>query len=107
MMNNSGLYRGDTDTAEKWEERRKITVAGSTAQGGGLTAWALGYETDYQKIAEMAGGIGIVARTADELKAATEKGYHARVPVVVNVIIDPQADLPMVNTFSLFRYLET
>ena len=98
VMNNSGLYRGDTDTAEKWQERRRNTVAGTTTEGKGLTAWALGYQTDYQKVAEMAGGIGILVRTPDELKQAVEKGFKATVPVVVNVLIDPQADLPMVST---------
>ncbi|KAI1619586.1 hypothetical protein EDD37DRAFT_669998 [Exophiala viscosa] len=43
----------------------------------------------------MAGGIGTEARTPDELKEATKIGFEARVPVVVNVIIDPQSDLPM------------
>lgn len=102
VMNNSGLYRGDTDTAEKWNERRRNTVAGTTTEGKGLTAWSLGYETDYQKMAELAGGIGIVARTPEELKEATKKGFEARVPVVVNVIIDPQADLEMVSEFVPF-----
>ena len=97
VMNNSGLYRGDTDSAEKWRARQNNTVAGTTTKGKGLTAWSLGYETDYQKIAEMAGGIGIVVRTPDELKEATKKGFEARVPVVVNVILDPQADLEMVS----------
>lgn len=49
----------------------------------------------------MAGGIGIVARTPEELKQATIKGFQARVPVIVNVIVDPQADLPMVSLFSI------
>jgi 2-hydroxyacyl-CoA lyase 1 len=97
VMNNSGLYRGDTDTAEKWRERQLNTVAGTTTEGKGLTAWSLGYETDYQKMAELAGGIGIVARTPEELKEATKRGFEARVPVVVNVIIDPQANLEMVS----------
>lgn len=97
VMNNSGLYRGDTDNKDKWEERRQNTVAGTTQQGKGLTAWSLGYQTDYQKIAEMAGGIGLLARTPEELKKATEEGFKAKVPVVVNVLIDPQADLPMVS----------
>lgn len=96
VMNNSGLYRGDTDNRDSWEERRSNTVAGTTQQGKGLTAWSLGYQTDYQKIAEMAGGVGILARTPDELRRATEKGFKAKVPVVVNILIDPQADLPMV-----------
>ncbi|KAK4580437.1 hypothetical protein LTR86_000640 [Recurvomyces mirabilis] len=95
IMNNSGLYRGDTDNAKSWEQRRKNTVEGTTTDGKGLTAWSLGYQTKYEKIAEMAGGIGLVARTPEELAHATEVGFKAKVPVVVNVIIDPQADLPM------------
>ena len=102
VMNNSGLYRGDTDNKESWEERRRNTVAGTTQEGKGLTAWSLGYQTDYQKVAEMAGGIGILVRTPEELAKATEEGFKAKVPVVVNVLIDPQADLPMVSR-SLFR----
>lgn len=94
VMNNSGLYKGDTDSAEKWRERQSATAVGT---GKGLSAMSLGYETDYQKIAEMAGGIGFVVRTPEELKEATEKGFKARVPVVVNVIIDTQADLEMVS----------
>lgn len=97
VMNNSGLYRGDTDTSEKWQERQRNTIAGTTSEGKGLTAWSLGYETKYEKIAEMAGGIGIAVRSAEELKKATEVGFKAKVPVVVNVIVDPQADLPMVS----------
>lgn len=97
VINNSGLYRGDTDSAKKWQERQKVTVAGGTAKGTGLSALSLGYETDYQKLAEVGGGIGIVVRTPDELKQATEQGYKARVPVVVNVIVDTQADLVMVS----------
>ena len=42
-----------------------------------------------------------MARTPDELKEATKKGFEARVPVVVNVIVDPQADLEMVSIISL------
>ncbi|SMR52779.1 unnamed protein product [Zymoseptoria tritici ST99CH_1E4] len=95
VMNNSGLYRGDTDSADKWEEKRRNTVTGTTTTGAGLTAWALGYETKYHKMAEMAGGIGYEVRTPEELRKATERGFKAKVPVVVNVIIDPQADLPM------------
>lgn len=104
VMNNNGLYRGDTDSAEQYNQRRKNTIAGSTTEGKGLTAWSLGYQTNYQKIAEMAGGIGLEARTPAELKEATEKGYRARVPVVINVIINSQSDLPMVSVLP-FRSL--
>ena len=101
VINNSGLYRGDGDSAEKWQERQKVTIAGGTASGKGLSALSLGYETDYQKVAELGGGIGIVVRTPEELKEATERGYNARMPVVVNVLVDTTPDLVMVSeTFS-------
>ena len=111
VMNNGGLYRGDADTPEAWAERQKVTLAGGTADAQGLTAMSLGYETAYEKIADMAGGIGIVARTPEELKKATEDGFHAKVPVVVNVMIDPQADLVLVRSdishARLFRVMLT
>lgn len=96
VINNGGLYRGDAETSDGWSERQKVSIDGKTASGGGLTATSLGYETAYHKTVEMGGGIGLVARTPDELKKATEEGYKARMPVVVNVIIDPQVDLFMV-----------
>lgn len=101
VINNNGLYRGDTDTTEKWQELQKVTVAGGTAGSKGLSALSLGYETDYQKIAEMAGGIGMLVRTPEELKQATVEGYKARVPVVVNILVDTQADLEMVSILFL------
>lgn len=48
----------------------------------------------------MAGGIGIAVRSAEELRRATEVGFRATVPVVVNVMVDPRADLPMVSIDS-------
>lgn len=97
IMNNNGLYRGDTDSEEAYLSRQSNTIAGTTTEGKGLTAWSLGYQTNYHKIAEMAGGIGLEARTPAELEEATRKGFQARVPVVVNVIINSQSDLPMVS----------
>ena len=96
VINNSGLYRGDGDSVEKWQERQKATIAGGTS-GKGLSATSLGYESDYQKVAEVGGGIGILVRTPEELKAATERGYNARMPVVVNVLVDTTPDLVMVS----------
>ena len=102
VLNNSGLYRGDTDSGEKWRERQKNTIESNTVEAKGLSAMSLGYETDYQKIAEMVGGIGLVARTPDELVKATEEGYKARVPVVVNIIVETNADLDIVSEFLPF-----
>ena len=95
VINNSGLYRGDTEDSKKWQERQNVTISGGTKDA--LTATSLGYETEYHKIAEYAGGIGMVVRTPDELRKATEEGFKAKVPVVVNVIVDQQSDLVMVS----------
>lgn len=99
VINNGGLYRGDADTEQGWQERQQVSIAGKTGESQGLTATSLGYETPYHKIADMSGNgaIGILARTPAELKEATEIGFKAKVPVVVNVLIDPQADLVMVS----------
>ena len=104
VMNNSGLYRGDTEDAKQWKERQDVTLAGGTAKGKGLTAMSLGYETEYHKIGEYAGGKGYVVRTPDELKKATEEGFKAKVPVVVNVIIDQQADLEIVSRSTSLHF---
>jgi 2-hydroxyacyl-CoA lyase 1 len=98
VINNSGLYRGDTEDVKQWQERQNVTVSGGTKDGKGLSAMSLGYETEYHKIGEYAGGKGYVVRTPDELRKATEEGFKAKVPVVVNVIVDQQADLEIVST---------
>ena len=109
VMNNSGLYRGDTDSAEEFAKLQKATLSGAPAvKGKRLSSMSLGYQTNYEKLAEMCGGIGIVARTPDEVKQATEKGYKAQVPVVVNVIVESGAEKELVSIlfppFSLLGY---
>lgn len=107
VLNNSGLYRGDASSREAWDERQKITLSGETATKPGLSGMSLSYETSYEKIAEMVGGIGIVARTPEELKKATETGFKARVPVVVNVIVDTGSDVPMVSVPNSIASINT
>lgn len=106
IINNSGLYRGDANSKASWDERQHMTIKGTPASPelvatpGGLTATSLGYETEYQKMAELAGengGWGIVVKTPEELADATRKGYAAKVPVVVNVLVDTTKDLVMVS----------
>lgn len=97
VINNSGLYRGDTEDAKAWKERQRVTIEGNTDKEKGLTAMSLGYETDYHKLAELGGGIGYLVRTPEELKKATEEGFKADMPVVVNIIVDQQADLEIVS----------
>ena len=87
VMNNSGIYHGDSDSKEEWLGRQKHTVAG---KGGpeALRSWSLGWEVKYEQVAEMCGGRGFFVRTIQELEEATQEGFRARVPVVVNVIIE-------------------
>ena len=113
IINNSGLYRGDTASRSDYSLRQDATVAGKPGSdvpaaevggvptGGGLSATSLGYETNYEKMAELAGeggGWGVVVRTPEELKEATIRGWREeRGPVVVNVLVDTTVDLKMVS----------
>jgi 2-hydroxyacyl-CoA lyase 1 len=106
IINNSGLYRGDADNEDKYRAKQDMTVAGTPAEGvKGLSALSLGYETAYHKIADMAGAIGLVARTPEELRRATEEGFKAKMPVVVNVIMDTTSDLVMVCIISCVSFV--
>jgi 2-hydroxyacyl-CoA lyase 1 len=67
-------------------EMQKKTIAGGGK--GGLRSSSLSWEVGYEKIAEMCGGKGYLVRTPEELARATEEGFKAGVPVVVNVIIE-------------------
>lgn len=83
VINNSGIYFGDSDSESDFEKKREKTKRGEA----GLRSWALGFETRYEKLAEACGGIGFFVRTPLELERATVEGFRAEVPVVVNVII--------------------
>ncbi|KAH8674596.1 thiamine pyrophosphate enzyme, N-terminal TPP binding domain-containing protein [Tricladium varicosporioides] len=85
VINNGGVYHGDSEEADKWLEMQKNTIQGNA---GGLRSSSLGWEVGYEKVAEMCGGKGYLVRTPEELKRATEEGFKANVPVVVNVIIE-------------------
>ena len=79
VINNGGIYHGDARASEDWNELREKDRLRSTS---------LGYEVGYEKMAEMCGGKGYVVRTPKELEKATEEGWRADVPVVVNVIVE-------------------
>lgn len=88
VMNNGGVYHGDSDTAEEWLQRQAKSVAATSGEGkGALRSTSLGWEVGYEKIAEMCGGKGFLVRTPEELRRATKEGFEAKVPVVVNVMI--------------------
>ncbi|KAK5257303.1 hypothetical protein LTR16_001039 [Cryomyces antarcticus] len=83
VMNNGGVYHGDSDSADEWLARQA-----KGAGPGGLRSTSLGWEVAYEKIAEACGGLGFVVRTPEELERATVQGFKADVPVVVNVMIE-------------------
>jgi 2-hydroxyacyl-CoA lyase 1 len=85
VVNNGGIYQGDGKDADDWLQLQQKTVKGDR---GGLKSSSLGWEVGYEKMAEMCGGIGYLVRTPEELGIATKKGFEAKVPVVVNVIIE-------------------
>ena len=86
VMNNGGVYHGDSDDADHW-----LSLQHNTAEGkamGGLRSTSLGWEVGYEKIAEMCGGVGYLVRTPEELERATKEGFESRRVVVVNVVIE-------------------
>ncbi|KAH0562616.1 hypothetical protein GP486_002708 [Trichoglossum hirsutum] len=88
VINNGGVYHGDSLNGDEWLKLQQATVEGVASKGEGLRSWSLGWEVGYEKIAEACGGKGFIARTPEELARATEEGFKAKVPVVINVIIE-------------------
>lgn len=83
VINNGGIYFGGSNSRSDWEAKQQRTIDGKS----GLRSWALGWEVGYEKLAQMCGGIGFFVQTPEELERATTVGFKAKVPVIVNVII--------------------
>ena len=86
VINNGGVYHGDSDDAESW-----LQLQGKTLQGlhrSGLRSTSLGWEVGYEKIAEACGGVGYLVRTPEELARATREGFTEGRPCVVNVMVE-------------------
>lgn len=95
VMNNSGIYHGDSPSEGSWRTLQDQTAANDTkvdAQDGkkrGLRSTSLLYETRYEQLATMCGGKGYFARTEDELDAATREGFLNDTVTVINVVVEP------------------
>jgi 2-hydroxyacyl-CoA lyase 1 len=95
VMNNSGVYHGDSANVEDWELLQNQTAANQAGLDGtgkkkGLRSTSLWYETKYEKLAEMVGGKGFFVRTDDELEVATREGFQEQEKVcLVNVVVEP------------------
>ena len=86
VVNNGGVYHGDSDDADAWLRLQQNTVEGK--QGAGLRSTSLGYEVEYEKIAHMCGGEGWAVRTEKELEEATRQGFESKKVCIVNIIIE-------------------
>lgn len=89
VINNGGVYHGDTDDAARWKELQEATLGSGNLDPGakGLRSTSLSFGTRYEDLATMVGGLGLVARTPEEVEAATRKGWECGKVCVVNVMV--------------------
>ena len=97
VMNNGGVYHGDSDTAEDWLKMQDVTrqqsigvpsPASKGTENRGLRSTSLGFEVAYEKIAEACGGSGYLVRAPEELAKATEAGFRDTKVCIINVVIE-------------------
>lgn len=98
VLNNGGIYHGDCAESDEWLRLQTATSDGFVK--GGLRSTSLGWNVGYEKMAEMCGGKGFLVRTAEELAIATEEGFKADVPVVVNIIIESGHEKTLVGSLT-------
>ncbi|KAI9836448.1 MAG: hypothetical protein M1819_001480 [Sarea resinae] len=99
VINNGGVYHGDSSSSDEWLARQRQSLDGAVGSDG-LRSTSLGWEVGYEKIAEACGGLGFKVRTPEELERATIEGFKAKVPVIVNVIIEAGAAKKLVRLLS-------
>ncbi|KAL8828912.1 MAG: hypothetical protein Q9170_006390, partial [Blastenia crenularia] len=60
VINNGGVYHGDADEREAWERLQEGTLSPSAPSGNGegLRSTSLSFQTKYEEMAEMVGGMG-------------------------------------------------
>ena len=100
IINNGGIYSGDSNSEAEWKERQQRTATGELGSDS-LRGSTLGWEVKYEKLAEAVGGKGYFVRTSDELAKAAKEGFQADVPVIVNVIIESIWKGPIVSAAKL------
>ncbi|MCJ1418836.1 hypothetical protein MMC32_005187 [Xylographa parallela] len=105
VINNGGVYHGDSVDSDAWLRLQEKSKEGATT--GGLRSTSLGWEVGYEMMAEMCGGKGFIVRTPAELATATEEGFKAKVPVVINVLIEAGEGKKLVQTPTLLSLLRT
>jgi oxalyl-CoA decarboxylase len=76
VFNNNGVYKG-TDV--------------NTSGGTDVAPTVFVKDARYEKMMEAFGGVGVYAKTPDELRQAVEEAVRSRKPTLVNAIIDETA----------------
>lgn len=94
VVNNSGIYHGDSTSESSWKQLQAQTAANDTKSDGrddkkGLRSTSLLYETRYEQFGPMCGGKGYFVRSEEELETATREGFLNDTVSVVNVIVEP------------------
>jgi 2-hydroxyacyl-CoA lyase 1 len=114
VMNNSGIYHGDSISAEEWAGKQVDSVKGETVVEGrgkkGLRSTSLLWETRYDMMAEMVGGKGYFVKTEEDLGRATrdawEWGKSNRNVVLINVVIESGRDKTISFAWEMSRQNE-
>ncbi|KAL2862044.1 hypothetical protein BJX68DRAFT_251778 [Aspergillus pseudodeflectus] len=94
VVNNSGIYHGDSTSEDAWKTLQDQTVSNNTKSDDapekkGLRSTSLLYETRYEMLATMCGGKGYFVRNEEELEKATREGFLSDTVTLVNVIVEP------------------
>ena len=77
VMNNSGIYHGDSLDKGDWDAKQADTVKGQTkGKRKGLRGTTLLWDTRYEKMAEMVGGVGMFVKSEEELERAVRVGWE-------------------------------
>ncbi|HEY1325861.1 MAG TPA: oxalyl-CoA decarboxylase [Casimicrobiaceae bacterium] len=76
ILNNNGVYRGD-----------EVNLAG----GRDPSPLVFVKDARYEKLIEAFGGVGVYARTPDELRKGMEEAIRSRRPTIINAVIDEAA----------------
>ncbi|KAL8754462.1 MAG: hypothetical protein Q9184_005105, partial [Pyrenodesmia sp. 2 TL-2023] len=95
VINNGGVYHGDADDKESWTALQQSTlnvqgqgsISNAQEMNEGLRSTSLSFGTSYQNLATMVGGLGLEARTVEEVEQATRQGFECAKVCVVNVIV--------------------
>ena len=76
ILNNNGVYRGD-----------EVNVTG----GSDPSPLVFVKGARYEKLMDAFGGVGVLATTPSELRAAMEEAVRSRKPTLINAVIDEKA----------------